>query len=301
MGHDGEHEDAGCGIPAAPGAPSSSYSLLPISEATQIILKTAKRLEPVSVSLDKALGTILAEDVHAPEPLPPFPASIKVSVPASALLMFLNAEDECSFLDPTLAVTAFRRCAHASSAANTGIRVLPMQYVVLDVVSNEQCGKSSCQCCFYDVPCPSLYLRTLERVHLAMLSLSGLGDGAHGVGLRWNEDVLRQIIGQWLRPEDSKCNNGHGGHAQCCQLFSQAVSRSLMASIILLVYIHLQERLCLLPCKHIRFLLLTMASDHPPMLQRAFQIDRLTAMQDNRATLFRMQIAVKKLPDGSIK
>jgi hypothetical protein len=79
MGHDGEHEDAGCGIPAAPGAPSSSYSLLPISEATRIILKTAKRLEPVSVSLDKALGTILAEDVHAPEPLPPFPASIKVS------------------------------------------------------------------------------------------------------------------------------------------------------------------------------------------------------------------------------
>lgn len=76
-GH-GEPEDAGCGVPAAPGAPSSSYALLSISNATAIILKTANRLQPVTVSLDKALGTILAEDVRAPEPLPPFPASIKV-------------------------------------------------------------------------------------------------------------------------------------------------------------------------------------------------------------------------------
>ncbi|GAQ83347.1 molybdopterin biosynthesis [Klebsormidium nitens] len=73
----GEPEDAGCGVPAAPGAPSSSYALLSISDATEVILKSANRLQPVTVSLDKALGTILAEDVHAPEPLPPFPASIK--------------------------------------------------------------------------------------------------------------------------------------------------------------------------------------------------------------------------------
>ncbi|RAL45935.1 hypothetical protein DM860_006089 [Cuscuta australis] len=51
----------------------------PISsdEALQIVLSAARRLPPVTVSLHQALGRILAEDITAPDPLPPYPASIK--------------------------------------------------------------------------------------------------------------------------------------------------------------------------------------------------------------------------------
>ncbi|VFQ94075.1 unnamed protein product [Cuscuta campestris] len=46
-------------------------------EALQIVLSAARRLPPVTVSLHQALGRILAEDITAPDPLPPYPASIK--------------------------------------------------------------------------------------------------------------------------------------------------------------------------------------------------------------------------------
>lgn len=46
-------------------------------EALQIVLSVAKRLPPVTVPLHDALGKVLAEDIRAPDPLPPYPASVK--------------------------------------------------------------------------------------------------------------------------------------------------------------------------------------------------------------------------------
>lgn len=46
-------------------------------EALQTVLAVAQRLSPVTVPLHQALGKVLAEDVRAPDPLPPYPASIK--------------------------------------------------------------------------------------------------------------------------------------------------------------------------------------------------------------------------------
>lgn len=47
-------------------------------EALRTVLTVAQRLPPVTVPLHEALGKVLAEDVRAPDPLPPYPASIKV-------------------------------------------------------------------------------------------------------------------------------------------------------------------------------------------------------------------------------
>ncbi|XP_019199193.1 PREDICTED: molybdopterin biosynthesis protein CNX1 isoform X2 [Ipomoea nil] len=47
------------------------------NEALEIVLSVAQRLPPVSVPLHQALGRVLAEDITAPDPLPPYPASIK--------------------------------------------------------------------------------------------------------------------------------------------------------------------------------------------------------------------------------
>lgn len=55
----------------------SRPSIVSVQQATNIILSIAKRLSPVTLPLHDALGAILAEDIVAPEPLPPFPASIK--------------------------------------------------------------------------------------------------------------------------------------------------------------------------------------------------------------------------------
>ncbi|KAF3336319.1 molybdopterin biosynthesis protein CNX1 isoform X1 [Carex littledalei] len=51
--------------------------MIPVEEALQTVLRVANRLDTVAVSLSDALGHVLAEDVLALEPLPPFPASIK--------------------------------------------------------------------------------------------------------------------------------------------------------------------------------------------------------------------------------
>ncbi|HXF63326.1 MAG TPA: gephyrin-like molybdotransferase Glp [Caldilineaceae bacterium] len=51
--------------------------MLPVAEAQEIVLGQAARLDPAPTSLDRALGLIVAEDIIAREPLPPFPASIK--------------------------------------------------------------------------------------------------------------------------------------------------------------------------------------------------------------------------------
>ncbi|XP_050367990.1 molybdopterin biosynthesis protein CNX1 [Argentina anserina] len=52
-------------------------TLLSADEALQIVLKVVQRLPPVTVPLRDALGKVLAEDIHAGDPLPAFPASVK--------------------------------------------------------------------------------------------------------------------------------------------------------------------------------------------------------------------------------
>ncbi|XP_042520449.1 molybdopterin biosynthesis protein CNX1 [Macadamia integrifolia] len=51
--------------------------MIPVTDALEIVLSTAQRLEPIAVPLQDALGKILAEDIQAPDPLPPYRASIK--------------------------------------------------------------------------------------------------------------------------------------------------------------------------------------------------------------------------------
>lgn len=52
--------------------------MITAEEALRFVLDAAQRLEPISVPIDGALGRVLAEDVRACDPLPPYPASIKV-------------------------------------------------------------------------------------------------------------------------------------------------------------------------------------------------------------------------------
>lgn len=54
-------------------------TMISVEEALEIVLRVAQRLPPVTVPLQEALGKILAQQVAAPDPLPPYPASIKVS------------------------------------------------------------------------------------------------------------------------------------------------------------------------------------------------------------------------------
>ncbi|KAL6527869.1 calnexin Cnx1 [Orobanche minor] len=51
--------------------------MLSVEQALEIVLEVAQRLPPVTVPIHEALGKILAQDVAAPDPLPPYPASIK--------------------------------------------------------------------------------------------------------------------------------------------------------------------------------------------------------------------------------
>jgi gephyrin len=50
--------------------------MLPVDQALEVVLKNLTPLPTVRVPLNKAVGRILAEDVKATEPLPPFPASV---------------------------------------------------------------------------------------------------------------------------------------------------------------------------------------------------------------------------------
>ncbi|GAB2274490.1 calnexin Cnx1 [Dionaea muscipula] len=51
--------------------------MISVEEALETVLRVAQRLEPVTVPLHEALGKVLAEDIRAPDPLPPYPASVK--------------------------------------------------------------------------------------------------------------------------------------------------------------------------------------------------------------------------------
>lgn len=55
----------------------SKYPMIPVEEAQQRILQRVQALESVEMRFKEALGFVLAEDVHAPENMPPFAASAK--------------------------------------------------------------------------------------------------------------------------------------------------------------------------------------------------------------------------------
>ncbi|XP_062171703.1 molybdopterin biosynthesis protein CNX1 isoform X3 [Alnus glutinosa] len=51
--------------------------MISADKALQTVLSVAQRLHSVTVPLHDAFGKVLAEDVYAPDPLPPYPASVK--------------------------------------------------------------------------------------------------------------------------------------------------------------------------------------------------------------------------------
>lgn len=55
----------------------SPYPMLSVEAALAAVLAQAMRLPPVEISARRALGYVLAADIRASEPLPPFPASVK--------------------------------------------------------------------------------------------------------------------------------------------------------------------------------------------------------------------------------
>jgi hypothetical protein len=55
------------------------YRMLSIAEAQETVLKAVSTLGSQKLKITDAVGQILAQDVRAQEPLPPFPASIKVA------------------------------------------------------------------------------------------------------------------------------------------------------------------------------------------------------------------------------
>ncbi|MCL7030722.1 hypothetical protein MKW94_007284 [Papaver nudicaule] len=56
---------------------TSSNPVLSMEEALKIVIKTSQRLHPITVPVHESLNRILAEDIRAPDPLPPYRASIK--------------------------------------------------------------------------------------------------------------------------------------------------------------------------------------------------------------------------------
>lgn len=51
--------------------------MISVEEAFLKVLSVSNRLSPVTVSIEDAIGKVLAEDIRAPDPLPPYPASVK--------------------------------------------------------------------------------------------------------------------------------------------------------------------------------------------------------------------------------
>lgn len=58
-------------------ARESPYPLVSVDQAVSTVLEEVPVLSTVTIPIQDALGYYLAEDVHATDPLPPFPASIK--------------------------------------------------------------------------------------------------------------------------------------------------------------------------------------------------------------------------------
>ncbi|CAN1732163.1 Molybdopterin biosynthesis protein CNX1 [Linum perenne] len=51
--------------------------MISTEDALRIVLEAAQRLPPATVPLHEALGKVLAEEIRAQDPLPPYPASVK--------------------------------------------------------------------------------------------------------------------------------------------------------------------------------------------------------------------------------
>lgn len=51
--------------------------MISVSQATEIVLSHAEKGSIKTLPMHEALGFVLAEDIFAKDPLPPFPASIK--------------------------------------------------------------------------------------------------------------------------------------------------------------------------------------------------------------------------------
>ncbi|KAJ0087353.1 hypothetical protein Patl1_07154 [Pistacia atlantica] len=51
--------------------------MISAEEALQTVLRVGQRLPPISLPLHEAPGKVLAQDIRAPDPLPPYPASVK--------------------------------------------------------------------------------------------------------------------------------------------------------------------------------------------------------------------------------
>ncbi|KAI3895541.1 hypothetical protein MKW92_027463 [Papaver armeniacum] len=66
----GENEENCC-------SNSSNNPMLSMEEALKIVIKISHRLNPVTVPIHESLNRILAEDIRAPDSLPPYRASIK--------------------------------------------------------------------------------------------------------------------------------------------------------------------------------------------------------------------------------
>ncbi|XP_049399476.1 molybdopterin biosynthesis protein CNX1 isoform X1 [Solanum stenotomum] len=56
---------------------TNTNKMITVEEALEIVLNVAQRLPPVTLPIHEVLGKVLAEDISAPDPLPPYPASIK--------------------------------------------------------------------------------------------------------------------------------------------------------------------------------------------------------------------------------
>ncbi|MCB9149102.1 MAG: molybdopterin molybdenumtransferase MoeA [Caldilineaceae bacterium] len=57
--------------------PVSPYEMWPVPDALELVLAQTQSLPAHQVALEQAVGLTLAASVTAPEPLPPFPASVK--------------------------------------------------------------------------------------------------------------------------------------------------------------------------------------------------------------------------------
>lgn len=66
--------------------------MISVDEALRAVLRVAEQRKPtpVALALPDALGLVLAEDIRAPDPLPPYRASIKVSSPFPSLPLSLS-------------------------------------------------------------------------------------------------------------------------------------------------------------------------------------------------------------------
>jgi len=56
---------------------SSPYPMITVGEAQAIVMAHCDALPAEEVTLEEAMGRVLAQDVVAKDPLPPFPASVK--------------------------------------------------------------------------------------------------------------------------------------------------------------------------------------------------------------------------------